>query len=771
MAGKSYQLIVDAVYKGAGAFKKASADVKELDANAKKGASGFKTAMGALGIGATAGVAALGALSIAAKVAWDSIGQGAELNALAGRFDNLAASINSTGDAMLGKLREATGGMMSDAALMASATDIMALGLGKTEEQTIRLAEVVGKLGWDMQQVVLTMANNSKMRLDALGLSLEDVNARVAKLRESGMSLDEAFDLAVIEAGEAKILLYGDAADTTAGKIKILQASLENAKNAFSQAFAGGVADHISEMAGGTAAMGDNLERAALGAAKFAAAITNPVLDFFAEAGRWAELDQLSQEYIALGGNIKDVKAAMHGFGSAPEAVTAGLEFLNEEIAAMEDAVNRANPELRQSAAAMEAVAAGSKSAGVPLSEWTDEAKKAAIAAAELGGELAGIDWASVAGGNQEGIWRAAGTHIQGILDEAAAEAAEASQKAADELAAEIASAYEEAGRRMGQAFAGFTSDPSSMPDFGDAEGMAAAAWDMASAFGLTVEQAGNLGIALGQFEPELAEAAAKAVIFQEAFGNLLGQFQTGNLDTTGFMTAYDQLISDMQNKSLIEIQVDLKMPERVPTGQNAISPYLPDFSSEPIEVPISIVPAPTAADNALSTALAQIDGIPAEQEKHITFSATYSAVTPTATDAIQTAINAIESEVDFIPNTSLVDAEIARIDQSHITVYVGYVTTGSPPEGKASGGPVRGGVPYKVGEVGPELFIPWTDGSIVPNSRISRMGGDSGGGGGLNVSMSVNFYGPAEPAGVQRAIRDGMGQFYADIEREGVAW
>lgn len=767
MAGKSYQLIVDAVYKGAGAFKKASADVKELDANAKKGASGFKTAMGALGIGATAGVAALGALSIAAKVAWDSIGQGAELNALAGRFDNLAASINSTGDAMLGKLREATGGMMSDAALMASATDIMALGLGKTEEQTIRLAEVVGKLGWDMQQVVLTMANNSKMRLDALGLSLEDVNARVAKLRESGMSFDEAFDLAVIEAGEAKILLYGDAADTTAGKIKILQASLENAKNAFSQAFAGGVADHISEMAGGTAAMGDNLERAALGAAKFAAAITNPVLDFFAEAGRWAELDQLSQEYIALGGNIKDVKAAMHGFGSAPEAVTAGLEFLNEEIAALEDANNRANPELRQSAAALEAMAAGASAAVPPLSEWTQEAKDAAIAAGELAGEFAGMDFSSVQGATQEGIWAAAGASIQAMLDEAEA----ASQKAADELAAEIASAYEEAGRRMGQAFAGFASDPSSMPDFGDAEGMAAAAWDMASAFGLTVEQAGNLGIALGQFEPELAEAAAKAVIFQEAFGNLLGQFQTGNLDTTGFMTAYDQLISDMQNKSLIEIQVDLKMPERVPTGQNVISPYLPDFSSEPIEVPISIVPAPTAADNALSTALAQIDGIPAEQEKHITFSATYSAVTPTATDAIQTAINAIESEVDLIPNTSLVDAEIARIDQSHITVYVGYETTGSPPEGKASGGPVRGGVPYKVGEVGPELFIPWTDGSIVPNSRISRMGGDSGGGGGLNVSMSVNFYGPAEPAGVQRAIRDGMGQFYADIEREGVAW
>lgn len=37
---------------------------------------------------------------------------------------------------------------------------------------------------------------------------------------------------------------------------------------------------------------------------------------------------------------------------------------------------------------------------------------------------------------------------------------------------------------------------------------------------------------------------------------------------------------------------------------------------------------------------------------------------------------------------------------------------------GKASGGPVSGGVPYMVGENGPELFLPKSSGSIVPNGK-----------------------------------------------------
>jgi hypothetical protein len=51
---------------------------------------------------------------------------------------------------------------------------------------------------------------------------------------------------------------------------------------------------------------------------------------------------------------------------------------------------------------------------------------------------------------------------------------------------------------------------------------------------------------------------------------------------------------------------------------------------------------------------------------------------------------------------------------------------------GRAMGGPVAGGMPYIVGEEGPELFRPNTSGSIVPNDEL-------GTGGGVNVNFTIN--------------------------------
>ena len=49
---------------------------------------------------------------------------------------------------------------------------------------------------------------------------------------------------------------------------------------------------------------------------------------------------------------------------------------------------------------------------------------------------------------------------------------------------------------------------------------------------------------------------------------------------------------------------------------------------------------------------------------------------------------------------------------------FLGFLT------GKASGGPVNDKVPYIVGEKGPELFVPKTSGTIIPNHIIGRAGG-----------------------------------------------
>jgi phage-related minor tail protein len=43
---------------------------------------------------------------------------------------------------------------------------------------------------------------------------------------------------------------------------------------------------------------------------------------------------------------------------------------------------------------------------------------------------------------------------------------------------------------------------------------------------------------------------------------------------------------------------------------------------------------------------------------------------------------------------------------------------------GKAEGGDVSGRNTYMVGEKGPELFVPKTSGTIIPNNKLSSMGG-----------------------------------------------
>ncbi|MCP4281209.1 MAG: hypothetical protein GY776_14545 [Alteromonas sp.] len=85
--------------------------------------------------------------------------EGAELDAARDKFDRLAASIGTTGDALLGDLKDATRGMFSDAQLVAQATDMMSLGLAKTEEQAIRLASSSAALNMNMNALTLTLTN------------------------------------------------------------------------------------------------------------------------------------------------------------------------------------------------------------------------------------------------------------------------------------------------------------------------------------------------------------------------------------------------------------------------------------------------------------------------------------------------------------------------------------------------------------------------------------------------------------------------------------
>lgn len=67
-----------------------------------------------------------------------------------------------------------------------------------------------------------------------------------------------------------------------------------------------------------------------------------------------------------------------------------------------------------------------------------------------------------------------------------------------------------------------------------------------------------------------------------------------------------------------------------------------------------------------------------------------------------------------------------------------------------ASGGPING--PAIVGEQGPELFVPNSNGSIIPNSRLS-----SGNGGTNTTHVTVDARGAHDPAQTEAAVNRGI--------------
>jgi hypothetical protein len=98
----------------------------------------------------------------------------------------------------------------------------------------------------------------------------------------------------------------------------------------------------------------------------------------------------------------------------------------------------------------------------------------------------------------------------------------------------------------------------------------------------------------------------------------------------------------------------------------------------------------------------------------------------------VNSAFNAIKNIVNFIKNNPVTQAIGGTIDN----IFGG---------GRANGGPVNAGTSYVVGERGPELFVPNTAGTIVPNGGT--------GGRGNTINLTVN--GAIDAEGTARTIID----------------
>ena len=153
---------------------------------------------------------------------------GAELNYTASMFDRLTGSINESSDIMMVKLRQATGYTLSDMDSMASATDFLSLGLAKTGDQAVRLSRVSGQLGMDMNQLVLTLTNQTKARFDQLHVSVAGFDERLQRLKDTGMDVNDAFTEAFLQQAEMQIENVGSVLDEDISGFMKFEAALSN---------------------------------------------------------------------------------------------------------------------------------------------------------------------------------------------------------------------------------------------------------------------------------------------------------------------------------------------------------------------------------------------------------------------------------------------------------------------------------------------------------------------------------------------------------------
>ena len=232
MSDARLAIIISAVNQASRELKQIRDEVQgvgDAGKSAKKG--GFAEFKDGLDQAAGAALKAYAAFKVvkgAIDKVYGAAKEGAELAYLEQRFDNLSRSIGTTKDALLGDLRTAVRGTKDDAELMSGALDMMALGLAKNHDETVRLTAVAGALGWNMDQLTLTITNESTKRLDSLGLSVESVVGRYEQLKNQGVDGQRAMMLAVVEAGEAMIDMQGHVGDSALGAYAKMEAAQAN---------------------------------------------------------------------------------------------------------------------------------------------------------------------------------------------------------------------------------------------------------------------------------------------------------------------------------------------------------------------------------------------------------------------------------------------------------------------------------------------------------------------------------------------------------------
>ena len=238
MADEQLRIVIDALNKASDDITKVKKELGGLDDTTKKvdkSSKSFGQTWAGVLTGINSGIAVAQQVAAALKKIYDTAREGAALEYAESKFDNLSRSIGTTANALEYDLGKATDGMYSKAQLIESAGNFMSLGLAKTHDEVVRLSTVASALNMNMNQLVLTLTNQTTMRFDALGVAVDGFDERLAGLKATGMDANKAFTEAFLQQAEAQIKKVGSAADSAIAPFQKLEAATTDWKNALVQ--------------------------------------------------------------------------------------------------------------------------------------------------------------------------------------------------------------------------------------------------------------------------------------------------------------------------------------------------------------------------------------------------------------------------------------------------------------------------------------------------------------------------------------------------------
>jgi len=125
---------------------------------------------------------------------------------------------------------------------MAQASRMLETDMVRNTYEMETAGAMVSKLGnqtWSterrMQSLTMLLANQTILRLDDFGLSVESVRKRQKELEAQGLSTERAFRAAVFEEASAKLAVLGDTSDTAATQVAALEAAWKTHNQALGQ--------------------------------------------------------------------------------------------------------------------------------------------------------------------------------------------------------------------------------------------------------------------------------------------------------------------------------------------------------------------------------------------------------------------------------------------------------------------------------------------------------------------------------------------------------